>query len=828
VYFDWIGRPDAHITGRQMTLAADVRHAVRHLLRSPGYTATTVVTFVLAIGANSAIFSAVNTVLLRPLPVAAPDRLAVVWQTDGGGQAVVELTHRHLREWQSSGGTFTHASLMGSHNWSAVLEGRGEPSRIWFSGVSADFFETLGIRPLVGRALQPDDDVPNAPAVAVLNHGAWVRRFGGDPAVVGTRLMLDGSPVEIVGVMPPGLDYPQGAELWVPVVPVLASGTPPSTTALDTVGVFYVLGRVRPGLEVSRAASEIDAIERRLDASTPGRLKWGERAVVTPFLDHVFGPVRPALRVLWAAVGVLLLIACANVSGLMMTRVSRRRHEHAIRLALGASRAAIGRLWLIEILLIAIVSGALGLVVASWTARAIVALAPDDLPRVSEIAIDPAVAVFTFATVLAVALVTGAFPLRQAGAGGVLGLQEGERTTAGRRSLRARSTLLVVQVALSVVLLVAAGLVFRSFVALRRVDLGFSPDRVLSLTVQPQSAARPPNVWLDELVARIQGLPGVEAAGTVYLRPLMLGPIGQGVQVFLEGQPETREAAEANPTLNHQIASPGYFHTMKIPLRAGRLFTREDRARTPRVAIVSESTARRLWPGQDPIGRRLLMSSFTPGEPRRAWRTVVGVVSDVRYRGLRDVQLDVYDAALQIGRPADNVVVRTSGDPGALAADVRATARELDPAAIVDSVTTMEAVVQRAEAPWRLATWMFVLFGVLAFALSALGLFSLVALDVAHRAREFAIRLALGATGAAVVRGVLLRAVWRVAWGLALGMAGAFAASRALRGLLFGVAPDDGATYAAVLGLVLAAVTVAAWVPASRAARSNPQMLLRE
>jgi len=427
-----------------------------------------------------------------------------------------------------------------------------------------------------------------------------------------------------------------------------------------------------------------------------------------------------------------------------------------------------------------------------------------------------------------VALVTGAMPLRHAGAARLLESLEGERTTAGRRALHARSTLLVVQIGLSVVLLVAAGLVVRSFLALRQVDLGFTPDRVLTLTVQPQATSRPPNVWLHDLLARVREVPGVEAAGAVYLRPLILGPIGQGVRVYLEGQPETRETAEANPTLNHQIATPGYFETLKIPLRVGRSFTDRDTADQPRVAIVGESTARRLWPGQDPIGRRLSMSSFTPGGPRTAWRTVVGVVSDVRYRGIEEVQLDVYDAALQIGRPADNIVVRTSGDPLAAAATVRAIARELDPTSIADDITTMESVVGRAEAPWRLTMWMFVLFAGLAFGLAALGLFSLVALDVAHRGREFAIRVALGASRAAIVRGVLLRAGWRVLAGLALGLVVAFVASRAMRGLLFGIAPDDIATYAAVLAAVLVVVATAAYVPARRAARADPQALLRQ
>ena len=281
-----------------MISTSDVRHAFRHLRQSPGYTSTAVLTFALAIGANSAIFSAVNAVLLRPLPVEAPQNLAVVWQTDEGGKAVVELTHRHLREWTSSSTTFVKAAVMGSHNWSAVIQDRGEPSKIWFNGVSGAFFETLGVKPVLGRGLGPQDDVPNVPLVAVLNHGAWVRRFGADPDIVGKTMTLDGSPTEIVGVMPEGVDFPRGAEFWVPIVPMLGSGTPPNTKTLDAVGVFYVLGRLRPGLDADKARTEIDATEAHLDRINPGRLKWGSRAVSTPFLDHVFGPVRPALRVL--------------------------------------------------------------------------------------------------------------------------------------------------------------------------------------------------------------------------------------------------------------------------------------------------------------------------------------------------------------------------------------------------------------------------------------------------------------------------------------------------------------------------------------------------
>ena len=808
----------------------DLALAARQLRRAPGFAATAIVTFALAIGANSAIFSAVYAVLLRPLPMEDASRVAVVWQTDAAGQGVVELTYRHLREWTSAGKTFSRSSLMASHNWSGVLTGRGEPVRIWFNAVSQTFFATLGVRPILGRDFRPEDDVMNARSVALLNHGTWVRRFGADPGVVGTTMTLDGSPTEIIGVMPAGFDFPRGAEFWVPAGPIVAGASnPPTAENLDVFGVFYAVGRVRPGLAMNAVRAEIDGIEARLDRDIPGRLKWGARTAATPLPDHVFGPVRSALRILWIAVAVLLLIACANVSGLMLTRLSRRRREDAIRLALGAGRAAVARLWLAEIALVAMAGGALGLLFARGLVGAIVALAPDDLPRIGDVAVDGTVALFTFAVVLSVALLTGLMPLRQAGAVSLVEAFEGGRATAGRQTLRARSVLLVGQIAMSVALLIAAGLVLRSFLALRDVDLGFTPDRILSLTVQPGSGEqRPPNVWMRDVLARVQALPGVEAAGAVYLRPLILGPIGSGVRVYLEGQPETKEVGEANPILNHQVATPGYFETMKIPLRAGRFFTWDDGPEHPRVAIVSESTARRLWPGQDAIGKRLSMAQFTPGSRGRAWRTVVGVVSDVRYHDIGETQLDVYDPALQVGLAASNVVVRTAGDPRAFGGMVRGIARELDGTAIVDEITTMDAVVGRAEAPWRLATWMFVLFAGLAFGLAALGLFSLVALEVAYRRREFAIRIALGAPGGAILRAVLARAGRRVAAGIAAGLLFALAASRGVRSLLFGVAPLDAATYAVVLALVLVVVVLAAYLPARRALATDPHAVLRE
>jgi predicted permease len=809
---------------------ADLRLGVRQLRRSPGYTAAAVLTLAAAIGANSAIFSVVRAVLLRPMPIAAPDNLVVCWQVESGaGQGVVELTYRHLREWTAAGAPFIQSSLVATHLWNAVLTHGGQRTRLEFAGVSAGFFDTLGVAPILGRALRADDDVPNGPAVAVISHAMWVRRFASDPDIVGKSINLSGQPTEILGVMPAGLDFPRGAEYWIPSVPVLASGAAENVRRLDNVGVFYVLGRVRAGMTADAVRGRLDQIEAQLDQSTPGRLEWGDHAVVASLAEHVFGPVRPALWLLWASVVVLLLIACANLSGLLLTRVARARREDGVRLALGASRATIARLWLTEILLVAVIGGTIGLALAQALLRAVVALAAADVPRLDSVSIDLVVALFSFGVVLTSALLAGLVPMRAAGRIGIAGaLGDSERTTAARGSLNARSVLLSVQIALAVVLLVAAGLIVRSFVNLQRTDLGFVPDRVLSLQVDTENTAEPQRAWMQRYLERARALPDVESAGAVFLRPLMLGPIGQGVRVLLEGQsPDDRRTIDANPTLNYQTATPGYFETMRIRLVRGRVFDERDTADGPRVAIVSESTARRLWPGQDAIGRRVRMSTFSAGEPRVAWREIVGVVGDVRYRGIDEAQLDIYDPAMQVGLDTDNVVVRTTGSPLAAAGALQALALELDADAIVDDITPMDAIVRRAQAPWRLSLWMFLLFAGLAFGLAAVGLFSLVALDVAHRRREFAVRLALGAKGGTIVGSVLRRAGVSVAVGIVTGLAAAWFGTRLMQSLLVGVRPNDRMTYVAVLAAVAVIVGISAYIPARRAALVEPQVLFR-
>jgi len=812
----------------------DLRLTVRQLWHAPGYSVMVVLTLALAIGANSAVFSAVNAVLMRPLPVIDPDRAVVAWQTDHAtGQAVVELTVRHLREWTSDQAVFTRAAIMGSHNWGAVLEdGTGQPTRIEFNGVSSGFFETLGAAPLLGRTFRAEDDTPTSAPVLVLSHSSWVRRFAADPQIIGKTMNLDGQPVEVVGVMPEGFDLPRGAEFWAPAMPVLGGGASSNATTLanivNNVGVFYLVGRVRAGVGAAEVARQVDALDARLQRDVPGRPKWGDRAVVVPLLEYVFGPVRPALWALWAAVTVLLLIACANVSGLMLTRATLRRREQAVRLAIGATRASLGRAWMAEIMVLSAVGGALGLFAAAYIGKVIAALAPDDLPGVQSITVDGVVALFTLAAVVVVAIATGVLPVRHLSRVSLVeAFGSGDRSSAARHSVRARSTLLILQVGLAVGLLVAAGLVVRSFMNLKRLDLGFQPANVLSLSVQPRSLQGPPNQWFGELLTRIRALPGVETAGAVYLRPLQLGPIGQGVRIWLDGQEKTDAAAARNPTLNYQIATPGYFEAMRIPVVRGRGFTDADRAGVDRVAVISEATAQGLWPGQDPIGRRVLMSSFTPGSPGPAWRTVVGVVRNVRYRGLDEIQMDIYDPAMQVGRPANSLAIRATGSPIGLVASIQAQVRTLDPTAVIDNIVTMDAVVGRAVAPWRLSMWMFLLFGSVAFALALTGLVSVVALDVAHRRQEFAIRLALGASGRAILLAAIGRTAGRVGIGVVLGALAAAVGTRALRSVLFDVAPSDLTTFISVVALVVVATAVAAYIPGRRASRTEVNALLR-
>lgn len=805
-----------------------LRQAFRQLASAPGFTITALLTLSLATGAATAIFSAVYAVLLSSMAVRDPQALVVGWGREPARtEGVVELSYSDVADLGRASRHLASSAAVGSHAWNAVLDGIGEPTRLSFAGVSGTFFETLGAQPLLGRTLTPADDVPNAESVAVMSHGLWSRRFGSDPGIVGRTITLDEEPTRIVGVMPATFDYPRGVELWAPLAPGLAAASASlKTDVLRNVGVLYIVGRLRPGSTREVAAEELSAASRSLEAGAASA-RIGQYVELEPFLDHVIGPTRAALWALFGGVVVLLGIACANVSGLMLTRVALRERDRAVRLALGASRRTLTAEWIAETLVLAAAGGLGGLLMAQWLAAAIVALAPEGIPRLDQVELNLPVALFAGVVTTIVALLCGLAPARQAGWTDVAEtLKDDGRSTTGTKTLRARSGLLVVQIGLAVLLLVGAGLILRSFAGLRQIDLGFDPSHVLSMQIDPRLEPAQQNAWMAELLTRIAAHPEVEAAGAVYLRPLALGPIGQGTQVVLDGQPDTPEMAGRNPLLNYQVATPDYFKAMRIPLKRGRVFTAEDSAAAPRVVIVSESTAARLWPGRDPIGQRFLTSTFVPGG-KKAWRTVVGVVSDVRYRGLGEVQLDMYDPAAQTPMAATDLVIRTASDPIALAGVIQAEARAARPDIIVTGIASMDAVVGRAMAPWRFASWVLGLFAVLALLLAVVGLVSVISLDVAHRRREFAIRLALGARSAEVMGRVLRGMLARVGLGALIGLTGAAVLSRTLGSLLFGVPALHWPTYALVLVVVLLAALVAAWAPVRWAARIDPIAILR-
>jgi putative ABC transport system permease protein len=810
------------------SLARQLRQALRQLAASPGFTLTALVTLSLATGATTAIFSAVHAVLLSPMAVRDPDSLVIGWgRAPARTEGVVELSYLDVVDLGRASRQLASTAAVGSHAWNVVLDGEGEPSRLSYAGVSGSFFETLGAQPLLGRVLGPADDVPNAESVAVMSHGLWVRRFGSDPAIVGRTIRLDDEPTRIVGVMPAAFDYPRGVELWAPLAPGLsASAATFKTDVLRRVGVLYLVGRLKPGVTRAVASDELSGVARELEAR--GVTQIGQQVELQPFLDHVIGPTRPALWALFGSVAVLLGIACANVSGLMLTRVGLRERDRAVRQALGASGRVLAAEWVAETLVLTVAGGVMGLLIAQWLAAAIAALAPEGIPRLDRVAINVPVALFSGVVMTLVALLCGLAPARQAGTLDVAeALKEDGRSSAGARTLRTRSGLLVVQIGLAVVLLVGAGLILRSFAGMRQIDLGFDPERVLSVQVDPRIDQERQNAWVESLLSALATHPEVEAASAVYLRPLALGPIGQGTQIVLEGQPDTPETAARNPLLNYQVATPDYFRAMRIPLKRGRVFTAEDRATAPRVAVISESTARRLWPGQDPIGRRFRTSTFERGTGRRAWRTVVGVVSDVRYRGLGEVQLDMYDPAPQTPLAATDLIIRTSTDPLALSGVVQAEARAMEPDVIITGITTMDAVVRRAMAPWRFASWVLALFAGLALLLATVGLVSVISLDVAHRQREFAIRLALGAAPEDVMSRVLRGTLARVMLGAILGLIAAGVFSRTLGALLFGVPPLHWPIYGAVLLVVVLSAVMAAWAPVRWAARIDPIAILR-
>jgi predicted permease len=802
--------------------------------------ATVVLILAVAIGAVTAIFSIAHAVLISPLPVVEPDRVMLLWgRDDARSQQVVEVSLLDQRAWLAGQKSFTAIELFGSVNWGELhVTGPGQPFRAVQNVVSSGFFDVLGARPMIGRTFRPADNLRGARLTVVLSADVWRQQFSSDPSVAG-RLLTVGTGrkavvFEVIGVMPPDFRIPAGAQVWTALGPALAAGAAGPGWQPEGVRAMYAIGRLAPGATVENAVVELSTIARNEELKN-GMANASMAVVATPLTTYLLGPARPALLAIAGASGALLLIACANAAALLLVHGAGRRREVAVRFALGARRVQIVRQVVCESIVLSLIAGVLGVGLAYVSFGAIVSLAPIDVPRLDEAAIDVRALLFALVLCLGTAVVVGLLPTwRHSGAAPFAGLHERSRSaTPTSSSARARKLLVAGQLVAVVVLLTVAGLFIRSFTALLRLDLGFDPRGVLTFNLgfSEETHDTKEKQWalVDAVLDGARRLPGAIAAGAVYQRPFANGTIGMDTGVIIEGQPLTPESSSRNPIVNWEAATPDYFRAMDIRLLQGRLFDARDTAESSLVVIVGQSLAARLWPGQDPIGRRLF--AYGAPEPQEGkplvWQTVVGVVEGARYREVEAPRFDLYLPHRQAPNQVQHFMVRLSGDPLAAVPALRSAVAALDPGARVDGISTMEEVVGRAFAPWRFSSIVVSAFAAIALTFAAVGIATLVAFAVRQRTREIGVRVALGAQTTDVVVLVASEGAWVALAGLATGVLTAWILRRSVESMLFGVAPDDTLTFGGVALLLGVVSLLAAYLPARSAARIDPAAALR-
>ncbi|HSF23613.1 MAG TPA: ABC transporter permease, partial [Blastocatellia bacterium] len=799
----------------------DLLYAFRVLYKNRGFTAVAVLALALGIGANTAIFSVVNSVLFRPLPYRDPQRLVMLWADyqQRGGPEREWLSPADFRDYRDQTASFEHVvALLG---WGPTLTGQGEPEDLQGAAVSHDTFSMLGVAPMLGRSFSAGEDAAGAERVILLSHRLWQRRFDSDPAIIGKSLTLAGESHTVIGVMPRGLTFPilSDTEVWRPIIPALATLRGCDRGCV----ILRMMAKLKPGVALDQARAETDAIAARAAEQHPESNK-GVGSTVVPLHEQLVGDVRPAMLVLLGAVALVLLIACANVANLLLARAAAREKEVAIRAALGATRARLIRLQLTESLLLAIVGGAVGLLLAFWMVDVLVSFAPTGTPRLEEIAIDRSVLVFTFGVAVVTGLIFGLAPALVSSKTDLThALKEGGRDArAGARGNRVRSGLVVSEVALALMLLVGAGLLIKSFVNLQRVDPGFDPKNVLRVDLQVPRTRYPDRLhtaaFYKQLMDRVAGLPGVQTAGAVSSLPLSGG--GTDSTFAIEGRPGP-EPGQPQAAWYAKV-TPGYFRTMGIRFLQGRDFTEADTAEATKVAIISETMARRYFSGGDPVGKRLV---FGEGQDKRE---IVGVVADVKHFGLNvDARPTMYFAQAQYAERGMSLLVRTPGDPMSLAGAIRSEVWTLDRDLAVSSVMPMEELVATSLAEPRFVLLLLGLFAAVAMALSAIGVYGVMAYTVTQRSHEIGVRMALGAQMRDVLTLVVGQGMALVGGGVALGLIAAFGLTRVMESLLFGVSATDFTTFAAT-SVVLALVALGAcFVPARRATKVDPMIALR-
>jgi putative ABC transport system permease protein len=812
------------------SLLQDIRYSLRRLAKSPGFALVVVLTLALGIGANTAIFSAVNAVLLRPLGYADPDRLVTIehlYPSLGGLKAPVSVPG--FRDYQALGRSFE--SMAVESGWAANLTGQGEPVRVPGARVTGRFFGTLGVPALLGRGLLPGEDSTGREHVVVLSHGLWQRLFGGDPRIVGRSLSLNGESYQVVGVMPEGFRdfFNRNVDLWAPLV------FEPSQFGDDrrTNEFLNLTARVRPGVPLEQAAAELRSLAQQLKQRYPDNYPSDWTLLLTPLAQRSVGTVRPALLVLLGAVGFVLLIACANVANLLLARAAARSKEIAVRTALGASRDRLIRQLLTESVLLSLVGGLLGLLLAYWGVRSVVAVNPGQLPRADEIGIDAPVMAFTLFVSLLTGLLFGLAPALHASSADLHGvLKEGGRGSAGDRAGQGlRRTLVVAEVALALTLLTGSGLLLKSFARLQGVDPGFDPDHLLTFNLSLPPGRYPADTqqaaFFDQLLPALASVPGVRAVGGTSVMPFG----GNWATGSFEIEGYQAPPKQPGPWGDIRIVSPGFFETLRIPLRQGRLLAVEDRAGGRRVAVIDDEFVRRYWPGQDPLGKRITFGppAGVTDTSAREWIDVVGVVGHTKHEGLdAEARVQVYLPYRQQPVAFLTVAARTAGDPAAYANQMRRAVQTVDPDQPIANLRTMDELIGQSVGQRRLSMLLLSLFSGIALVLASVGIYGLMSYSVAQRSRELGVRIALGAARADVLRLVLRQGMSLALTGIVIGVGAAFGLTRLIESQLYGVRATDPGTFlgvAALLGLTALAANI---VPALRATRVDPAVVLRE
>jgi putative ABC transport system permease protein len=796
---------------------SDLRFGARMLARRPATTVAAILALALGIGANTTVFSVVHGVLLRQLPYDDPDRVVMVWQDlrKRGGPSDEWATPGHYIDWRAETSVFESLAV-GLGN-AAILTDGGDVEQVQAGVVSSSYFEVLGVRPAIGRVFTAAEEDPNAPRTVVLSDALWKRRFGAARDVVGRTVRINDTAHEIIGVMPPGFQPPivaPRAQLW------QAFRVNPASASRGAI-ILRAFARLRPGVTLPQAASHMTEVAARLERLHPEDRDAGIR--IEPLYERLVGPARPAILVLAAAVGLVLLIACANVANLLLARASSRGREMAVRTALGARRSRLIRQLLAESLLLATFGGAIGTLLAMWGVGAFVASSPAGTPRLEAIGVNGAVLAFTVAVTVITGILFGMAPALHASRTDVTsGLREGARGQIGGGGRRLRRVLVVAETALALVLLAGAGLLLRSFVQLQAVDRGFDSTNVLVGNVNAPRArfdtAGKIIALNDRLVERLRAVPGAESAALVSVLPL--GGSDSDFGFTIEGRPKPATPSE-QPTAWYRIVSSDYFKTMRIRILRGRGLTDQDSTPAPGAVAINESLARKYWPNEDPLGRRISLDETT--------FTIVGIVADIRHRGPdRPPDEEMYLHYRQYPERGTAVVVRSaSADAASLAPAVREALREVDPGLPLANVTTMAELEADAVSQPRFVTLLVGLFAAVALTLALVGVYGVLSYAVAQRTSEIGLRMALGATRADVLRLVLVDGLRMVGVGAVIGVAGAAAAGHAMRTLLFGVGAVDLPTLGATVALLGAAAAIACAAPARRAIRIDPMEALR-